>query len=190
MKMNDQFDNILDDALAEYRQAAPVKGLDDRILWRVRKYQLRRTARLAWGLAAGLVAALLAVAVWLGVRQPSHDHPGQTRISQPAPAIVAQEGQGLSKHAPQHLAPQQIVDRRTQEHLVAKARTVRAGTRLQEAPFPVRTALTAEERSLLALAVDDPQRLQGLSEAPTEIAIAPIEIAPLSNPQSTVQGEN
>jgi hypothetical protein len=43
---------------------------------------------------------------------------------------------------------------------------------------------------LLALAVDDPQRLQGLSEAPTEIAIAPIEIAPLSNPQSTVQGEN
>jgi hypothetical protein len=56
MKHNDEFDGLLHEALAEYRDAAPLTGMEERVLRRV----LVRTDRPR--LSLGHIVALFAVA--------------------------------------------------------------------------------------------------------------------------------
>jgi hypothetical protein len=57
-------------------------------------------------------------------------------------------------------------------------------------PFPLPTPLSPAERGLLALALSNPQALQGLSRDRNEIAISPIEITPLPENWTGDQGED
>jgi hypothetical protein len=72
MTMNDEFDNILDDAMAEYRDAEPLAGVEGRVLRRLAERTKRRRAWWGWSLAAGLAMALLAVASWFELRDPPY----------------------------------------------------------------------------------------------------------------------
>ena len=73
MKPDEDFDNLLDDALTEYRDAEPLAGLEHRVLRRLRcQTERRRATRLAWSAAAVATAALLAIAAWLGLQERVH----------------------------------------------------------------------------------------------------------------------
>jgi hypothetical protein len=197
MKTNDEFDNILDDALAEYRDAEPLSGLESRVLRRVQEQPSRRRAWWGWSLAAGLAMALLAVAAWFELRDPPY---------RPLPTYQASTEQAAAQ--PSH-------NLRTEKDLIADLEKVRrdysetfpADTLKQKRrasskstpvlavssrgeQFPAPAPLTSEERALLALAHSDPEALRTLPGNNKELAIAPITIQPLTDGSGGNEGDN
>ncbi len=67
MNDNEQLDNILDQALSEYREAEPLAGIEDRVMQRLRlQPKTRRVTWWKWAAVAACVATL-AVVIWIGM---------------------------------------------------------------------------------------------------------------------------
>ena len=203
MNSNDEVDNLLDDALAHYRDAEPLAGIEERVL---RRLQLegegqRRVSR--WKLAAAAALALVMLALWLGFHGHSDSHNvAPTSAHQTTPGVV-----------PQIPAGKETVARGTMGHKPAghrlrrneppEAQTATNPPATMPKHFPSPTPLTAEERALLALAQTDPETLRPLVDAPTEteagaaapaqsnnnVDIPPITIQPLASARGG-EGEN
>jgi hypothetical protein len=196
MTLNDDFDRILDDALAEYREAEPLAGLEDRVLQRV-KSQAERRRKLWWQWSAIAAAtAVLAIAAWIGLS-------GRARHDLVPMPSVAQKQMPVAPPAPD--TDTRAANRKPVAHRLPETRTVHSrnyipgSTQLaatEHAPvptqFPSPAPLKPEERVLLALAQTHPEVLRELSrgEDDQEISIAPINIKPLVDETAGTQGEN
>ena len=187
MKTNDQFDDILNQAMTEYRDAQPLGGLEDRVLRRVREHQVRRRSWMAWSLVAGLATALV-VAVWLGTM--SHSQPSRTEersTAQQSRSSAMQATRQVSRAAPEQ-AKNRLAGNTTRPH--SGPRTIVAHKNTGRDEFPLPTPLTPSERTLLAMARTDPRLLQWSPPDRADIVIAPIEIPPLEDTHAGDQGEN
>jgi cytoskeletal protein RodZ len=197
MNDNDEFDHVLDEALAQYRDAEPLAGMEQRVLQRVRLHAEHRWKLWRWWGAFAACAAMLAVAAWIGLRDRASQEiiakqPATTQQQRPP---VESRPKNVNTYASQEPAPRRA--------LVAKAPSrspnvagPALSTSTKQAPvrsqFPSPTPLNSEERALLALAQTHPETLSHLqsNQDDREIAIAPINIQPLVNETSRQQGEN
>lgn len=180
MTHGDQFDGILGEALAEYREAEPLAGIEDRILERIRLQPEPRHRWWYWAAAAAALAVLL-VAVWMGQRT-SHRREGV--------AVPVAREQALPANPVQKTAQAPEAKTKTMKPQIAKVSRPRrknpetqleAGRHMRR-EFPEPALLNREERALLALANSRPDELSRLTRADgdKEIDIAPIAIAPLA----------
>jgi len=192
MRIDDEFDQVLDDALAEYREAEPLAGLEERVLQRLRlQSEQRRSLWWRWS-AIAAAAAVLVVAVWIGARD-------RTRHEVLAPSVVQKQAP-IEPQRPPASAP-------ARDDMVAKnipvATTASRSTHMsapvqlassEAAPMPERfpspAPLKPEERMLLALAMTHPEILPVKSADDREIVVDPINIKPLSSENRDYQGEN
>ncbi len=193
MNYNDEFDHVLDDALAEYRDAGPLAGMEQRVLQRVRFRAERRRKLWQWWGAFALCTVMLAITVWIGLRDrarhqtiplqsagaqqqrpPAEPQPKNANTQSSAPGLAL----AVKVHSPSPRIP----------GLTASADT---SARVRR-EFPTPAPLNPEERALLALAQTHPEVLSQLSNGQDdrEIAIAPINIQPLGDETSRKQGEN
>ncbi len=196
MKHSDEFEDILHGALAEYRDAEPLAGLEDRVLCRLRLAADHRRKLLWRWSALAAAAAMLTIAVWLGVSARARHTPSPAAAThKPAPPAEPQRKPSVSAAAHRGAAssvPAVKTARTKQPHVSASSPRVS----LQRAPrreeFPMPTPLTSSERSLLALAQTHPAALQGLQEQDIDkqIDIAPIAIEPLNENTRDYRGEN
>lgn len=187
MNTNNEFEAILRDALAEYRDAEPLTGLEARILRRVQGPQ--RRAWWGWSIAAGLAMALLAVAAWFELRDPPYRPVSTYQASADRPVFGQAPPMAHTRGGPADL-PQftpkssDHLPRRTVAAQTPRATVVPPSVREE---FPASSPMTSEERALLALANTDPDALRTLPGNEKELAIAPITIQPLAGGN---EGEN
>jgi hypothetical protein len=200
MNDNQQLDNILDDALSEYRDAEPLAGLEDRVLQRLHVQPVdRRTTEWKWA-AVALCAAMLAFAVWLGSRRYALHGPVDrqqteaTNVDVPPEAKPAAETPRAlpNQHAPQ---PQSRIQAKSAwkagERLSASAKTQIQVARLDDNPREshLSAPLTGEERQLLALAQARPDVVRAIAQEDQPIAITPLAIQPLPS-EANENGDN
>lgn len=190
MNTNNELDRLLDQALNEYRDAEPLSGIEDRVLRRITTQPEQSARRWPWILAAAAVAAVIAVALWLGVREHPHQMPVATNATQPArqtassahalpalPSVVshpAVSARPRSRHSSSAVIPQM-------------ARAVAPIPRLTQFPSPA--PMSSEEHALLALARTHPDALLGQPDDAEKLGIRPIEIKPLAPEAGAPQGE-
>lgn len=189
MTMNDEFDNILDDALAEYREAEPLAGLEGRILRRLGERTERRRAWWGWSLAVGLAMALLAVVAWFELRDPpyqplpTYQASGERpTVAQPSPNLRSERDliahlENLRPDYPEGFPVGMLGHQRRPP---SNPKSAVASNRGRRSQFPAPVPLTSEERALLALAHTDPEALRTLPGNDQDLAIAPITIQPLA----------
>lgn len=196
MNYNDEFDHVLDDALAEYRDAGPLAGMEQRVLRRVRLHAERRRKLWQWWGAFAVCTVMLAITVWIGLgnRARHQTVPLQSAGAQQQRPPVEPQAMNASTHASPKPAPERALlgkvpaRSRRMSAQTASAETSRAHVGRE---FPSPAPLNPEERALLALAQVHPEVLNHLTEQDDrEIAIAPINIQPLGNETSRKQGEN
>jgi hypothetical protein len=166
MTMNDEFDNILDEALAEYREAEPLAGLEGRVLRRLAEPVQRRRAWWGWSFAAGLPMALLALATWFELRDPPYQplptYQASTEQRSPSPQTGREHADFRNAKPPAYpegFPPGTLTQPRRASSRTASPGGAHRGRRSQ---FPSPVPLTSEERALLALANTDPEALQTL----------------------------
>jgi hypothetical protein len=202
MNYNDEFDPVLEEALAEYRDAEPLDGVEERVLHRMRlAHQQRRNLWYRWS-AALACAALAAIAAWIGLQRRPEG------IVQPQPN-VAQRLASPSSTVPVATKAASRSGRKGAQsrHGVVSANLRRAGTvapsralmvagnrgkvpRSQPGKqFPTPSPLTSEERALIALARTYPQVFES-SGTNADVRIAPIEVQPLSELHSDSEGNH
>jgi hypothetical protein len=194
MTPNDEFDQLLDGALAEYREAEPLAGLEDRVLQRLRlQTEQRRKLWWRWSAIAAAAAALVIVA-WIGMAD-------RTRQDAAAPSVVQKQATPAEPQPPTvdtRAANQQPASKRTPGAQAAShSAPVPASMQLvntQPAPmrerFPSPAPLKPEERMLLALVTTRPEILTDKPGDDKEIVIDPINIKPLVDETRGYQGEN
>ena len=191
MNHNDEVDQILDGALAEYRDAEPLVGMENRVLQQVRTHAgNRKRLRWQWN-ALAACAAMLAIATWIGLRDRA-DH-----VIVPSQLIVTRQVEPPTRNVAAMVDdknPRPDVARvlPSRSHDVAdRVRLPRTqGARMHQ-QFPSPAPLNSEERALLAMAQTHPEVLTELaSKQDNEIAIAPIDIEPLVKATTSNQGEN
>jgi hypothetical protein len=209
MNDNDEFDQILDNALSEYRDAEPLADLENRVLQRL-QLQAERRQKLWWQWsAAALTAAVLVIAAWVGLRSGGKQTPvvekhapasdsQSTAQMRTAPKVTPANPEILAQKHPRltsELAPKQgpradseVATNEASARNTPQAAGVAAARVLPQ--FPAPAPLTREEHTLLALARTNPDALQNLTQSEGEITIAPIEIEPLAGDGSDTQGEN
>jgi hypothetical protein len=191
MTHNDEFDQILDDALAEYREAEPLTGLEDRVLQRLRlQAESHRKVWLRWS-AIAAVAASLAIVAWIGLRDRSEVVAPSVVLKQ-SPSIEAQSRTAVIRAANEQPASKRLprwnaVSQRAP--LSAQAQPVGTEHAPMGEQFPSPAALQPEERMLLALAATHPGILMDKPDDDKEIVISLIDIKPLVE-TGEHQGEN
>ena len=183
MKYKDDFENILNDALAEFRDAEPLAGIEERVLRRVRA-QASRPARAWWWLAAAPALLLLAFAVWMGLRSTPDRRPASATAQQER-APIAVSPRSTQDAGGEHAAAQ-ITASRTRA--VALQARVRKPAEPMRAQFPSPRPLDPQERALLALARTQPEALEPWVHEENTQDIAPISIQPLD--QNSATGED
>jgi hypothetical protein len=159
---NSELDSFLDKALARYSQAEPLAGLEERVLQRVRRGQLRRK------IAGGLAMCCLAAAATVGfiVLMP-------VRVERPSPVEMKLRLPDMRW---------QTAKSDTPPHLQRRAR----GRVLPKQPdFPARTPLSPEERVLLRGAGSS----INLAKNDEPITIEPIEVSPITINDSGAKNE-
>ena len=194
MTYNDGFDQILDHALTEYREAEPLAGLEDRVLQRLRlQTESRRKLWWRWS-AITAVAAALALAAWLGLENRTRQ--GNTASSavpeQSAPPGQQAQAGDAGATSQQLTSRRPLGAKRVSPSVRMPAAAQLAGTEhppIRE-QFPSPAPLQPEERMLLALATTHPEVLMERADQDKEIAIAPINITPLVKETGGYQGEN
>ena len=154
----DELDQLIDSAMAEYADAEPLAGLEERVLERVRLERAGKRSFWRWSIAVVAVAAALLV-----ILVP---RPQQVDVRRTARSAEVREGPPpAANHAtPPRARPQTS---RSPQHRMPK-----------RDQFPTPAPLTAEERALLHLARFHSDELQPTREL-QPIEIAPIEIAPI-----------
>jgi len=193
MNNNDEFDQILDDALAEYREAEPLARLEDRVLQRLRLHaEHRRKLWWRWSAIAGATATL-AITAWMGLGDRAWHKVAPSSLAQKralpaelpsrAPVIRAAREQPASTRASVAKAV-----RSQSSHVFALTPLASAQRVAMRDQFPAPAPLKPEERVLLALAQIHPGILDR-SDDDKEIVIAPIDIKPLAG-SGDDQGEN
>ena len=191
MTNNDEFELVLDDALAEYREAEPLAGLEDRVLHRLR-LQTEHRRKIGWGWAAiGAVAAALAVAAWIGLGNRTRQ---QVVVQTQAPAVDSQTRTAQTRATSGQPTPKRLPGRQNAASQRGRMPAQAQLASIERAPmreqFPSPAPLKPEERILLALATTHPEILMDQPDGGKEIVIAPISIQPLVNVTGGDQGEN
>jgi len=204
MTNDKRFDELLDYALSEYRDAEPLSGLEDRVLQRLRSQTVeRRNARRIWG-AIAACAALILIGVWISVGAPSRlplagwgsSHPTATKretASQkqvpPPPAAVSQAHEIAAPHAAEQPNLRPIPPRAGGVgHPIVIARAeAPAPSATTISQFPTPAPLTAEEHALLAVLHSNPNVLPNQREDAGRTEIAPLEIKPLAGSAAPTQ---
>jgi hypothetical protein len=192
MTPNDEFDQVLDDALAEYCEAEPLAGLEDRVLQRLR-LQTEPRLKLWWRWSAITAAAVaLVIAAWIGLGDRTRqDFRKPSVVQKQVPAVEAQSPQVDARTAYEHPASKRTPVAKATSHKtpvpVAQASRELAPMRGQ---FPSPAPLKPEDRMLLALAKTHPELLMEERGEDKEIVIAPINIKPLVDETAASQGEN
>lgn len=196
MKPNEDFDSIVDQALAHYRDAEPLSGLDDRVLQRV-AVQTRKRRLAGWWAITALAAAAPLIAIWFGV--PRSLTPSSTSL----PTIAQQAAPQTSSHevpstGNRHAHPRDNTvastrqstteNRRDSDHLTNPETA--AGRVPVQPQFPSPAPITPQEHALLALARIAPDALINHNHDLRDLEIAPIEIKPLAEPMGASQGDN
>ncbi len=183
MTNHDQFDELLDHALSEYRDAEPLSGLESRILRPLEQREtIRRRAGWRWAVALACAAAL-AFTIWLST---GRGKPQTTKDEVASVPFKAQHSPAKSAEAQPRRALAPSRSARVAAEYPAKVPMAGARTTIATQPvFPMPTPLTAQEQAFMA-------SLQGNSTAPgndrdsdSSIAIAEIKIKPL-----TVSGQS
>ncbi len=176
MNHDEHLDNLLDEALSEYRDAEPLAGLEDRVLHRIAKANEEQKATwLRWAIAAAC-AVVVALAAWIGIaRRPIETHaPDSVATAKPAEQAPAQAP------APVVRAPV-VTARRASKVVLPATPTVRATeARAKPSVFPLPTPLTAQERAFVTALNQSSSAVPAASEEDKAITIAEIEIKPLS----------
>jgi len=195
MKHNDEFDKVLHDALAEYREAEPLTGLEQRVLRRVRSHVDRRQKLLWRWSAPTAAAAALAIVVWIGITARARHELAPAAVAQKGPAAAEPQRKPPESTAKHYAAlnSETVVKtaRSRQPHVPASSQVVSLQREPMREQFPTPAPLTSDERTLLALVQMHPAALQELpaDDTDNEIAIAPIAIKPLVETADS-QGEN
>jgi cytoskeletal protein RodZ len=192
MNHDEEFDRVLDEALAEYRDAEPLAGMEHRVLQRVRLRAERRRAWLRWS-AFATCTAMLAVTAWTGVRDRARHEtmPIQPEATQEQRPPVQTQPRNENIRAV-NMEPA-TTSTRVVKPMPSRKAVLASATRVPVQPqFPAPAPLNPEERAWLALAQVHPEVLSRLpnDQDKQQIAIAPIDIEPLANPASGNQGEN
>ena len=187
MTNDNPFNELLDHALSEYRDAEPLAGMEDRVLKRLQSQSAERHwAWWMWG-AVATFAALVLVGVWIGIsnrtRPSSSTQPTQAR-EQTAPPSGTTTSPSLQSHG---VAIQSATQRasvkptelKNAATVIARAETpIQSGTMASQ--FPTPAPLTAEEHALLAMLHANPDALPKPRENSDDTTIAPLEIKPLA----------
>lgn len=196
MKPNQDFDSIVDQALAHYRDAEPLSGLDDRVLQRVAVQTGKRRLAGWWAITA-LAAAAALIAIWFGVPR------SLTPSSISLPTIAQQAAPQTSSHVVPRVtvrhAPHRnktlastrqstIENKRDSDHLTNPETA--AGRVPVQPQFPSPAPITPQEHALLALTRTAPDALVNRNHDLRDLEIAPIEIKPLAEPTGASQGDN
>lgn len=194
MTVNDEFDNILGDALDEYREVEPLAGLEGRVLRRLTERTKRQRAWWGWSLAAGLAMALLAIAAWFELRNPPYQplptYQASTEQASPSPRTDRDRADSWKAGPtgyPEGFPPGTLEQPRKASSRPASPGDAHRGRRSQ---FPAPVPLTSEERALLALAHTDPEALRTLPGNDQDLAIVPITIQPLAGSTGSNEGDN
>ena len=192
MTHNDEFDQILDDALAEYREAEPLAGLEARVLQRLRlQTERRRKPVWRWSAIAAAAAALVIVA-WIGLGNHARQELVPLSVAQKqAPAASAGLGT-IGTLAVNQPSAKRLVRSQTLHSIHGSTGEKLAAMRQPPAreQFPLPAPLQPEERMLLALATIHPEVLRDKAGDDTAVVIAPINIKPLVDETGSNQGEN
>jgi hypothetical protein len=197
MTNDHQFDELLDHALIEYRDAEPLSGMEDRVLQRLQSQPVeRRNVRWIWG-AIAACAALILIGVWIGVENSTTPHlPTAGKYGSPAttPHLPTDGKYG----PPAEMATARAAEQPNLTPTPPKAGGVRHPTPIARAEAPTRTAttnpqfptpapLTEEEHALLAMLHANPDALPKPRENSDDTAIAPLEIKPLAGSTAPTQ---
>jgi hypothetical protein len=204
MTNHDQFDDLLDHALTEYRDAEPLAGLEDRVLQRLQSQPAeRRNVRWLWG-AIATCAALVLIALGITLGGPSRlrlagwgsSHPTASKQDTASQKEVAPPGAAVSQ--PREIAAARAAEQPKLTPTPPEAGGARHPTLVArvEAPapstaksleFPTPAPLTAEEHALLAMLHANPDALPQQSEDSDDTTIAPLEIKPLAGSAAPTQ---
>jgi hypothetical protein len=192
MRLNDEFDQVLDDALAEYREAEPLAGLEDSVLQRLR-LQTERRWKGWWRWSAIAAAAVaLVIAAWIGLgdrTQQDVASPSVVQKATPAEPLPTADARAANQ---QPVAKSTLVGR-TSSHsapVPASAQLAHSEPVPMTERFPSPAPLKPEERMLLALATTHTETLMDKTGDDKEIVIDPINIKPLVDETGAYQGEN
>jgi len=199
MTNHDQFDELLDQALSEYRNAEPLAGLEDRVLHRLHSQTVqRRRPRWIWG-AIATCAALVLIGVWIGVEHSTTPHlptagkhgppTGEGGVEHPREARVGTRGSKELAHVTKSPTPPKAGGvGHPAPALVARTETS-ASNPAENSQFPTPAPLTEEEHALLAMLHSNPNVLPKQPDDPSNMAIAPLEIKPLAGSAGAYSGE-
>ncbi len=159
-----ELDRLIEGALTQYTAAAPLDGLEQRVLGRVSGSRQSRWR--GWHIALASAAAL-AAAIILVIHADERAQTGPPRVAgviQPRAAITETSARMRPVRAAR-TRPRRLIER----------------PRLPQLPSPA--ALTAEERSLLAFITVHPDQAGGLADAlrdsAAELSFPALDIEPL-----------
>lgn len=182
---HNEFDTLLDEALCEYRDAEPLAGLESRVLARIStQREQQRKLWLRWSFVAACAAALT-LAIWIGMKTPTSRsqigekaiavRPVETEQSEPPAPRAGVTGVTRAK-GPEH--------RETPLHPRNGAVSTSAANRPTSSKpeqFPAPAPLTEQEDAFLAALNRHPDASRALPDSDLPVAIAEIEIRPLTN---------
>lgn len=153
-EQRDRLDHLLDHALATYVDPGAQPGLESRVFRRVRAADVEtRWSLRHWAPVAALGCLLAGVAVWHNRTLPPAPAGMVLNNASPRPEIAVNTQSSKSPIGPAHKHPDAIP---------------------KQAEFPIRAALTHQERALVAFARSAPEEaLRTFGE------MKPIEIEPL-----------
>jgi hypothetical protein len=151
----DEFDSLLDAALANYANVEPPPGMDERIVARLRASD--RRAGFGWWRWAAVAIPVLAclVAVFAYRDRPPLEPPRVAWTVPPAPVLARPVAKRVRLARPAPLPRREV--------------------------FPTPTPLTSEERALLALVAQSPELARELLTPTEPKPIEPIKIEPISD---------
>ena len=191
MKETDDFDQVLNDALLQYREAEPLSGIEGRVLRRLRM-QAERRRKLFWRCIAVPALALLAALLWIGIRQVSLRPASPSLTQRTTPAVPPPSTSDDIRTATGSVRPEPLPAKaQSRSRHSQRTRTVAFATGRSTMPvqFPVATPLDSEELALLALARNNREALQPLLREDSGDEIAPINIQPLVVKDGGDEGE-
>ena len=202
MNYNDEFDPVLEEALAEYRDAEPLDGVEERVLDRMRLAHQQRRNLWYRRSAALACATLVAIAAWIGLqRRPEGIVQPQPNVTQrPAPpSSTVPVATKAASRSDQEGTPSRhgaVSANLRRAGTVAPSRALMVAGNRGQVPrsqpgkqFPTPSPLTSEERALIALARTYPQVFES-SGINADVRIAPIEVQPLSELHSDSEGNH
>ena len=180
MTNHDQFDELLDHALTEYRDAEPLSGLEDRVLQRLQTQPVdRRRTWWMWG-AIATCAALVLVGVWVHVENHTTPHLlTDGKYGPPTQPLQACEQVSPSVSSSENKEFVRVTERPTRPREGRMGHPANTTITTQSA-FPMPTPLTAQERAFMASLQGNSTAAANDQDPDSFIAIAEIQIKPLA----------